>query len=76
MRVSANDPDAGIAHAVATTARRSLGWVALQEEKLERFQREVNVETVRLPHLTADHFGMAEIEVLATLIGEAGGARR
>jgi anion-transporting ArsA/GET3 family ATPase len=76
MRVSADDPDAGIAHAVATTARRSLGWVALQEEKLERFQREVNVETVRLPHLTADHFGMAEIEVLAALIGEAGGARR
>jgi hypothetical protein len=53
-----------------------LGWVALQEEKLERFQREIDVETVRLPHLVADHFGMAEIDVLATVIGEGAGARR
>lgn len=76
MRVSPADRDAGIARAVAATARRSLGWAALQEEKLERFQREVHEETVRLPHLTADHFGMAEIDVLATVIGEVGGPRR
>jgi hypothetical protein len=53
-----------------------LGWVALQEEKLERFQREMYIEAVRLPHLTADHFGMAEIDVLAAVIGEDAGARR
>jgi hypothetical protein len=49
-----------------------LEWAALQEEKLERFQREVRVETVRLPHLAADHFGMAEVDVLAALIGAPG----
>jgi anion-transporting ArsA/GET3 family ATPase len=75
MRVSLDDPDAAVARAVAATAQRSLGWVALQEEKLERFERETDIDTVRLPHLAADHFGMAEIDVLATVIGEGGGAR-
>jgi hypothetical protein len=75
-RVSPDDPDNGIARAIAATARRSLGWAALQEEKLERFEREVDVETVRLPHLLADRFDMVQIDVLATVIGEGGGAPR
>lgn len=74
-RVSSTDPDSGIAQAVVATARRSLGWIGLQEEKLERFQREVKALTVRLPYLAAEHFGMAEIEVLAEIIGESGGAK-
>lgn len=74
-RVPSEDPDAATVHAVAATALRSLGWVALQEEKLRRFQREVDVEMVRLPHLVSDRFGIGEIEALATLIAGAGGSR-
>jgi anion-transporting ArsA/GET3 family ATPase len=75
-RTSPDDPDAGIARAVAATALRSLGWVALQEEKLARFAREVDVATMRLPVLPAERFGLTEIEALAALISEAGGSPR
>jgi anion-transporting ArsA/GET3 family ATPase len=74
-RVPDGDSDSAIARAVAATARRSLGWAALQEEKLERFGQEVNADTVRLPLLAAAHFGLTEIDVLAGIIG-AGEARR
>ena len=76
QRISESDPDAAMVHAVAATAQRSLGWAALQEEKLERFERDVTTEMVRLPLLTADHFGMAEIDVLAGMIGGAKAMRR
>jgi len=72
VSVSSSDPDAIIAQAVAATAHRSLGWIGLQEDKLERFQREVDALTVRLPYLAADHFGMKEIGMLARIIGECG----
>jgi anion-transporting ArsA/GET3 family ATPase len=75
MGVSDTDPDAEIAHAVAATARRSLGWVTLQEEKLDRFEREVDAVTLRLPLLAAERFGLAEIDALGQLIGRPESSR-
>jgi anion-transporting ArsA/GET3 family ATPase len=68
MNIAASTPDAGIAHAVAATARRSLGWVSLQEEKLDRFERRVDAKTVRLPLLEVERFGVVQIEGLSEFI--------
>jgi len=70
MDVPDADPQAQIAHAVAATARRSLGWVALQEEKLERFERAVDARTVRLPLLAVERFGLAEIDTLGKIVSK------
>jgi anion-transporting ArsA/GET3 family ATPase len=70
MSIAASAPDANIAHAVAATARRSLGWVSLQEEKLDRFERKVDAKTVRLPLLEVERFGVTQIEGLSELISE------
>jgi anion-transporting ArsA/GET3 family ATPase len=74
--VAVSDPDARIARAVAATAQRTLGGVALQEEKLERFGRDVEAKLVRLPLLAVEHFGMSEIGALGEVIGGAEASRR
>ena len=62
-------PHSDLAAAVHATATRSLAWIRLQEEKLERFEHDLGAESVRLPLLTAEEFGLAEIEKLADVLG-------
>ncbi len=68
-RVSSDSPNGALATAVHATATRSLAWIRLQEDKLDRFERGVSRRCVRLPLLTAEEFGLAEIEQLADALG-------
>jgi anion-transporting ArsA/GET3 family ATPase len=71
------DTDHLVARSVAGTARRSLAWIDLQEDKLQRFERSVGLETFRLPLLEGSGFGATEIELLASrLVGRSSEARR
>jgi anion-transporting ArsA/GET3 family ATPase len=66
-------PDGGahaeLATAVRATAARTLAWIRLQEEKLRRYQHDLGARSVRLPLLTSEEFGLAEIEHLADVLG-------
>jgi anion-transporting ArsA/GET3 family ATPase len=76
-RVPSGTPNYGLAVAVHATATRSLAWIRLQDDKLDRFEREVSRRCVRLPLLTAEEFGLSEIEQLADVLARApsGGSR-
>ena len=60
-----------MAAAVSATARRTLAWTVLQEEKLARFERDSAAPCVRLPLLVAEEFGLPEIERLADVLASA-----
>ena len=60
---------AELAAAVRATAARTLAWIRLQEEKLGKFEHDLGARSVRLPLLTSEEFGLAEIEQLADVLG-------
>jgi len=69
--VTKESPEHHLAAAVRATAARTLAWIRLQHEKLERFEVETASRCVRVPLLVTEEFGIAEIERLADVLGHA-----
>jgi anion-transporting ArsA/GET3 family ATPase len=51
--------------ALAVAARQALGWLRLQEDGIAALERRAGMPAERLPRLTAEPFGRAEIDKLA-----------
>ncbi|MEZ4443622.1 MAG: ArsA-related P-loop ATPase [Polyangiaceae bacterium] len=60
----------GASQALAATAKRALGWLALQEAGIARLETESGRAVARLPTLPSVTFGWPEVAALADALGE------
>lgn len=56
--------------ALEVAARRSVGWLRLQEQGIARLEQRLGVTAQRLPVLASETFGRSELELLASSLSE------